>query len=148
MKNKIDILEVVSPPSCNRVLSCMSAVVGICYLTAIPLIGEKNYFFVAILLFLHIIIAVLGLLYYNNRRVEIYEEYMVYRSPFGKAVSFSPYSVEVIIIRRITRRHTGGLVIQAGRQKIQVPENYNNYGILEQILLRTAKSVKEKKGVM
>ena len=139
----------ISPPFCNFVLSCTSVVLGICYLAAIPIIAEKNYFLVAVLLFfLHIIVGVLGGLYCKNRRLEIYEEHIVYKPPFGKAVCFSPFSAEVVVIKGITPRHGGGMIIQVGRKKIRVPNNYDNYGVLEQTLLRTAKAVREKYGIM
>lgn len=149
MQDNGNLLKTISPPIINVVLSRISVVVGICYLIAIPVIAEKNYSILAILLWgIQTGLGVIGLLYFRNRKLEVYDGYIVYVSPLGKHISFIPYKAELIVIKPIGPRYHGGIVIRVKQFKIRVPENYVNYSYLEEYMIRTAKHTVSKSGIM
>lgn len=142
-------LKTISPPTINLALSRISILVGICYLIAIPMIAERNYSIFALLLFGgQTSLGVIGLLYFRNRKLEIYDGYIEYVSPLGKHISFKPYEAELIVIKPIGPRYYGGIVIHVKQIKLRVPENYVNYSYLEEYMLRAAKHIVSKNGLM
>lgn len=144
-----NLLKTISPPTVNLVLSRISIIVGICYLIVIPVISERNYTILAALLWgIQTGLGVSGLLYFRNRKLEVYDGYIVYVSPLGKHISFIPFEAELIVIKPIGPRDNGGIVIRVKQLKLQVPDNYVNYSYLEEYMIRTAKHTVSKSGIM
>lgn len=138
----------VRPPKINLILSFFSIVCSIIYVAVIPIINEDVYsLFALILCLIQLLLSIIGLLYFQNRKILITSNRLIYISPLGKQTYFSPYVTKVTLVKPFWR-YTGGMVIRVERLKLRIPENYRNYSSLQLVMKYKAAEIKEKTGIM